>query len=300
MVALDLGSNTLRVVKLDCQNLQRVDEYEKIVRTADQMHKSGKVSDEAVERVITAIREAQEQMGFDASNVVAATTAAIRKASNQSEVLSRIEHESGVRFQVIDGEDEAYFTSLAVYEALKRIEIQKDFLLVDIGGGSTEVILWDGGKVISQSFDIGIVPIAQKYKKKESIAAALPGLMEELGSFVSDMRHLGIRPEIFTATAGTPTTIAAIMQGMDYQSYDYQKINGYVVKKQDLDTEMKRLLKANMAEREKLVGVGRADLIIAGILIFKEIYKICRFEECTVVDDGLREGLAIAKCRNLI
>lgn len=300
MIAFDLGSNTLRAVEIDCQSGERKSEFEKIVRTADQMHKTGRVSTESIARIVDAIQECQKHIEFSPDCVIAATTAAVRNASNQKEVLETLRQQIGISFQVIDGQEEAYFTTLAVHEALKRLEINDSFALIDIGGGSTELILYDDGKIISQSFDIGIVTIAQTYQTKERIASALPELMEEMSDFMQDMRVLGNKPKRFVATAGTPTTVAAIMQGMDYASYDYTKINGLSVSIHDLERELGRLLRCSPHEREKLVGVGRSDLIIAGILIFKELYRICRFDSCTVIDDGLREGLAIAKCRDLI
>jgi exopolyphosphatase/guanosine-5'-triphosphate,3'-diphosphate pyrophosphatase len=101
------------------------------------------------------------------------------------------------------------------------------------------------------------------------------------------------------ATAGTPTTLAAINMGMDYEHYDGEAVNGEVLRMDDVDKIYSKLLKVSMNDRARLVGVGRADLIMTGIVIFKEIFEASGLHECIVFDDGLREGVAIAKCRKI-
>ncbi len=102
---------------------------------------------------------------------------------------------------------------------------------------------------------------------------------------------------MFVATAGTPTTIAAFKQGLDYAHYDVEKVNGTVLSLQDLDEALERLLSMNTKERERWVGVGRDDLIVAGVLIVKSIMIAAGFKTMLVIDDGLREGLALQKCQ---
>lgn len=296
-IAIDLGSNTLRVVKMDCTNFERIDEFEKIVKTADKLHESNIISIEAKERVIEAILKAKEKIDFD-SEVVAVTTEALRSAKNSNEVLNEIREKTGVDFRVIDGEEEAKLTTLAVKSALKNLNYKnKHFMLVDIGGGSTEIII-EGAT--SKSFRVGIVTIAQKYKTKEAIEKNLEFELSELKEFIKKSYKEFFKPELFVATAGTPTTISAMKLGLDYNHYDYKKVSGTKLELKDLDEQLEILLKTNLSERERLVGVGRSDLIIAGVLIFKEILKLSGFENSIVIDDGLREGVAISKCRGLI
>ena len=105
--------------------------------------------------------------------------------------------------------------------------------------------------------------------------------------------------QIFCATAGTPTTLAAIKMGMEYSTYNGEAVNGQTITQSDVDKIFTKLLKISEGERSKLVGLGREDLIIAGILIYKEIFEATGFNDCTVFDDGLREGLAIAVCKKI-
>jgi exopolyphosphatase/guanosine-5'-triphosphate,3'-diphosphate pyrophosphatase len=280
MIACDLGSNTFRVVEIDCQTKQRVKEFEKIVRTAENLAHSGKITDKAVDRVIEAINEAKES--FDLSSAKAVATAAMRKASNRDEVLEKILKETGLKIEVIDGKKEAFYVKKAVKEY-----VDCDFIIMDLGGGSTELILKDEDR----SFDIGIVTLVDKYGVKDIDR----GIKREFES-IREFAHIVKKPETFVATAGTPTTVAAFLYGMDYKSYDYRKINGTVLTISQIESALQQLLKMSEDERINWVGVGRDDLIIAGIMMFIEIVKIFGFEKVMVIDDGLREGLALSYC----
>ena len=101
------------------------------------------------------------------------------------------------------------------------------------------------------------------------------------------------------ATAGTPTTIAAMKHGLNYQTYEATKINGTVLKLEELDYYLEKLLTMNKKEREIAVGVGRDDLIVAGVVIFKALYRVLNKNRAIVIDDSLREGAAIWACSNL-
>ena len=300
MIAIDLGSNTFRAVEMECKTLEPVAWFEKIVRTADGIHESGKISEAAVERIIEALNEAKEIIDFS-QPVAAVTTEALRKASNTEEVLKRIKSECGIDFRVIGGDEEAQYTLLAVKNRLEKMGMESEkFVLSDLGGGSTEILFFDSGRVESRSFDIGIVTVAQKYGSVEKIGQALPLLMEEMQRYAENMRDEGLDPKLFVSTAGTPTTVAAMKLGMNYATYDAKKVNGTILHRDDLKMQMVRLLSLDEESRRELVGVGREDLIAAGILILERIYSILGFDESVVIDDGLREGVAIAGCLGLL
>ncbi len=299
MVSIDLGSNTLRVLKFDCKNFERRKDFEKVVRSADGMHLSGKISDAALERIIDAIKEAKERIDFE-DEIVATATAAFRKATNGKEVLKKIQAASGIQFKIIDGEDEAYYTCLGVSNGLLKLGIDETFACVDIGGGSTEIAFFDKETFVSKSFEVGIISVSQKHNTVDGIRMALPKLFSEVKEFLEDAKNIvRLKSCVYCATAGTPTTLAALKVGLDYGSYDHEKINGTKLYKEDLSKYLGILLKTSMQKREELVGVGRADLIISGILIFEYIFDLLKTEEFIAIDDGLREGIAIAKCKGM-
>ena len=297
MIAIDLGSNTLRVLEYDCQTQKQVAVYEKVVKTADGLAEHGFVNDEAVDRILFAIKEAQKQMDFS-TEIRAVTTEAIRRASNSDNVLAQIKKETGITFDIISGEEEARLTLLAVKNRLEKLQHASDtFVLVDIGGGSTELIFHYADEVVSKSFPIGIVTIAQTYETLENIANALPQEMFDMQMFCAEMFATKGKPNSFVATAGTPTTVAAMKLGFNYETYDASKINGTLLQKEELDFYLKKLLSLPFEEREVAVGTGRSDLIAAGILIYKQLYMMLEFENCVVIDDGLREGVALEMCQ---
>lgn len=306
MIAIDLGSNTLRVIQLDCQSGVFGATFEKIVKTADGLVQTGVISSEAVARVIDAISEAKNNIDFSSDKIHAVTTEAIRRASNSEAVLAQIKKETSIAFEVISGEKEAALTLLAVehrLELLGREEKDRDlssFVLVDIGGGSTELVFRYPDQTVTQSFPVGIVTVAQQYETLERIDAALPALMEDMKQFARSVvsRH-GVL-DTFVATAGTPTTVVAMKLGQNYVTYDPVLINGTSLDVQELDHYLKVLLAMPFEEREMTVGVGRSDLIAAGILIFRQLFTLLRMKECIVIDDSLREGVALEKCSDLI
>ena len=297
MIAIDLGSNTLRVLEYDCGTGVQIFEYEKVVKTADGLAHYGRINNEATERVILAIQEAQEQIDFSSSVVRAVTTEAVRRAVNSDKVLSQIKNATGVAFDIISGEEEARLTLLAVKHRLSKLQYASEsFVLIDIGGGSTELIFHYENKTFSKSFPVGIVTIAQIHETLENIEKILPKEMSEMQIFCENMYETRGRVNAFVATAGTPTTVAAMKLGQNYETYDASKINGTSLEVGELDLYLKKLLSMPFDEREVAVGTGRSDLIAAGILIYKQLFSLLGFESCVVIDDGLREGVAIEGC----
>ncbi len=299
MIAIDLGSNTLRVLEYDCTTGEHIAAYEKIVKTADGLAHYGTINSEAVIRVISAIKEAQEHIDFSSSEVKAVTTEAVRRAVNSDEVLLQLKEETGVIFEIISGDEEARLTLLSVKHRLSKLQYPSDtFVLVDIGGGSTELIFHYENETISKSFPVGIVTIAQTYETLKNIEKVLLQEMAEMQMFCSQMYETKGKVNAFVATAGTPTTVAAMKLGQNYETYDASKINGTSLEVGELDFYLKKLLSMPFEEREITVGTGRSDLIAAGILIYKQLFMILGFESCIVIDDGLREGVAIEGCIN--
>jgi len=297
MIAIDLGSNTLRVMEFDCITQKSTYSYEKVVKTADGLSNFGIINSNAVCRIINAIQEVQMKLDFEGKKIRAVTTEAVRRASNADDVLKEIKEVTGISFEVISGEEEANLTLDAVKYRLNKLQYASDtFVLIDIGGGSTEIIFQYKNEVITKSFPVGIVTIAQKYQTLEKIQNALSKEMFAMQMFCSEINITKGKPNSFVATAGTPTTVAAMKLGLNYETYDASKINGTSLEKYELDLYLQKLLDMPFDAREIAVGTGRSDLISAGILIYKRLYMLLEFDSCIVIDDGLREGVAIEMC----
>ncbi len=298
IIAIDLGSNSLRILKFDCETKKRVGEFHKVVKTADGLSQTGEINQEALERVVTAINEAKEQLDFSNSIVKAVTTEAIRQAKNGNDILKTIQEQTDIEFEVIDGKIEATYALKAVEYRLKMLnEKPKSFMIADIGGGSTELLFYYGeGNSLSKSFPIGIITVTQKFHTLQEISEAIPILMKPMKEYYNEVISEYGEVEIFIATAGTPTTVAAMKLGMEYATYDGEKIHGTRLSQKDLVQQLMKLLDMSKEDRVKAVGVGRDDFIASGILIYDELYTIGGFKESMVIDDGIREGVAYSSC----
>ena len=298
IIAIDLGSNSLRILKMDCETKRRVGEFHKTVKTADNLATTGIISDEAVNRVLIALNEAEEALNFSDSKVKAVTTEAIRQASNGDEVLATIKEQTGIEFEIIDGVAEAKYALSATQNRLQILgKSPKSFMLVDIGGGSTEMLFHYGeDKSFSKSFPIGIVTVTQCFKTLPEISTAIPALMNPMRIYHNEVISQHGAVELFIATAGTPTTVASMKKGMLYKTYDSNQIHGTSLTQKDLVEQLGKLLGMKPKERIEVVGVGRDDLIASGILIYDELYNISGFKESMVIDDGIREGVAYSMC----
>jgi len=297
MIALDLGSNSLRLLVFDCKSKEKILGYEKVVKTADGLAKNAKISSQALERIISTLKGFQNKIDFSSYSIRAVTTQALRQASNSQEILEAIYKATNIKFEIISGQEEAKLTLKAVQNRLNILGYpSKDFVLIDIGGASTELIFVYEDEIISQSFALGIVTIAQSYANLEEIEKALPQEMSAMSEFCQKVYEKKGRVKSFVATAGTPTTIASMKQGLDYAQYDADKINGTSLSSKELSFYLNKLLAMPFEEREKTVGTGRTDLILAGILIYQALYTLLGFESCVIIDDGLREGVALEGC----
>ena len=294
VVAIDLGSNTLRVVKYNCLSNNIISEYEKVVRTADSIAKNGTIDKNAQARIVSGLKEAKELIGFNDCPLRAVTTEAMRVAQNSLEVLAHIKEQTGVEFEIIDSKHEALYTLKAVKNRLYILNKKiNNFVLVDIGGGSTELTFYIDNKVYTKSFSLGIVTVANSAKSLEDIDTILDKKIIDIYTYVQEYLKYNLT---FIATAGTPTTIASMKLGFTYETYNAKEINGVELKIEELDFYLEKLLLMSKVDKEKTVGVGRDDLIVAGILIFKRIYLALNRDKSIVIDDGLREGVALSLC----
>ncbi|MCR8709542.1 Ppx/GppA phosphatase family protein [Aliarcobacter butzleri] len=300
IVTIDLGSNSFRVLKYDYKNHKIISEFNEVVGMADGLVETLNISKDAMIRVINAINKASQDLNFDPKDAVCVTTAAMRKALNNKEVLSFFEEKTGAKFSIIDANEEARLTLLAVKYALKREKINSEnFVLLDIGGGSTEIVVNTAQNYEAKSFDFGIVTMTQKSIKKEDLEKDLNDRKIQIKEFLTSLK-IDLKDYSFVATAGTPTTIAAIKLGQDYFSYDRNIVNGTKVNLNDLEDSLKIFKSHSKDELTKLVGQGRVEFMEVGTYIYKMVFEVLQKHESIVLDDGLREGVAINYALNKV
>lgn len=296
VTTIDLGSNSFRVLIYDCLNNEIINEYNEVVGMADGLHETSLISKEAQERVINAIHQSSIQLGYEPSKAICVTTAAMRLANNNQEVLKIFEQRTGAKFNIIDGKEEARLTLLAVKYALKREKIDSSkFVLLDIGGGSLEIIINNGESYNSHSFNFGIVTLTQKYQNYSDLIKELESHKIDIKNFIDEL-EIDLDDYAFVATAGTPTTIAAIKLGQDFFHYDKKLVNGTVLNLEDLEQSLDIFRNSSKEVITELVGRGRVEFIEVGIYIYKSIFEVLEKNESIVLDDGLREGVAINHC----
>ena len=300
MIAIDLGSNTIRFVEYNCSTKTWGDSYEAIVKTADRLFCTNEIKEQAIERIINAIKHAKNKLDFQNNQVLAVATAAMRLADNAADALAKIKVQTGISFNIISGSDEAKYTVYAVQKRLNALHVKiKTFVLVDIGGGSTEITFVNNNNITTNSFNVGMVTLTQQAAGNDRLGNVLDSVLKDIKLFIRAYYQNNVRPELFVQTAGTPTTLAAYLQGMGYDTYNPAKINGFILKQNVLKQVKKELLAMDKQTRAKYVGTGREDLIITGIDIVNQIYDILGFKDAIVIDDSLREGLAFYYCDKL-
>jgi exopolyphosphatase/guanosine-5'-triphosphate,3'-diphosphate pyrophosphatase len=209
----------------------------------------------------------------------------MRDAKNRDEVCDVFKKILKAEIEIISGDEEAQMSFAGTVENSELSTV------IDIGGGSTEIITGEAPNIQSRiSIDIGAVRMTERFLKdkpasKENIAAAQQEIRQQL--LKAGERETGI----LYAVAGTPTTLAAIAQGL--QEFSRESIHGFVLKTEAVNEILEKLLKSSLEEVLKIPGVHpqRADILPAGTLILKEILEFLKADSCVVSTKGLRYGV---------
>jgi exopolyphosphatase/guanosine-5'-triphosphate,3'-diphosphate pyrophosphatase len=242
--------------------------------------------------VLAAYVRRAEALGVRDIRIVA--TSAVRDAGNRAEFLAMVTRSSGRHVRVVSGEDEARLTLLGVAEGLQ--DLGGDFLLFDIGGGSTEFVLARGGRAAETvSLKLGVVELAERFMSPGPVDAARYDLMaSEIGARLAAgltapiLRH---GASTLIGSAGTVTTLAALDLGLE--AYDAARVHGHRLTRLAVEDLRDRLVTLSMAERGALpcLEPGRADLIVPGSAICLAALDRLGFDALVVSDRGLREGI---------
>lgn len=294
--AIDLGSNTVRllVAKSDGQVLENIYSGQKITRLGEKLGETGKLSTAAISRTADAIEKMIAESGIDKTTPLRIfATSAARVAKNSGLLADEIYKKTGLKLEIIDQQYEAMLSLKGAQLALG--ETKKDFMLFDIGGGSTEFIrLKKDGTVLCHGTDLGVVRLTERYiKKAPTDKNEYTLMMAQIKEKIRNAFTATGNCAVIVGTAGTVTSIAAIALGME--KYDPSKINGYRLAKQKFRTIADDLLKKSLDERSAIAPIngGREDLIVAGIGIIETIFIQSGVDEIIVSDFGLREGILL-------
>jgi len=296
--SIDLGTNTARLLigsvrdgKIIRQHISR-----SITRLGGGFSKETGISRDAAQRTVAALKAFSAIIDeFQVTELRAVATSAVRDAVNQAEFCSEVRSTSGIRLEVISGEEEARLTLAGVISGL---DVVTDTLFVfDVGGGSTEYTLSKAGQIIfSRSLPLGVVRLVEG---KGSTAAMAEKIERELKLLYSEMNAAGVTPLLADAslvgTAGTATTLAAIDIGL--ADYDYSKVNNHVITSARIKEIFTKLLPLSPSQRlQQIIGLeeGREDLIVAGVLLTLKSMEMLGSESLKVSDFGLLEGIMLS------
>ena len=199
--------------------------------------------------------------------------------------------------EIIDEETESLLSVAGVEYGLASKGIATErFLMADIGGASTELVLKHRGDILYRSFELGILTAIQRFRSKEEIIFGIRRKMADIEEFLHDAYELFGKPKIFAGTGGTPATVAALKLGLSYETYDAAKVSGATIEITDIQSAYKRLKLLDPKKRAKLVGTGREDAIMAGLVILEELMRRAGYKKMVVCDEGVREGAALSLC----
>lgn len=211
----------------------------------------------------------------------------MRDAANSVEFIEFIESKCGVKIKVISGEDEAnYSYQGSVFDLDKN----KDYAVIDIGGGSTEICYREDGNIISDSIDIGSVRIYEEFLKGNIDPRSIKTAGEFIENTISTLKY-STGERSFVGVAGTITTLSALKNRL--REFDEDTIHKDILTLPEIGKIFENLTSMSEEERIDLAGYmkGRSDIIISGILILMKLMEKLDIKEINVSAKGLRYGL---------
>jgi exopolyphosphatase/guanosine-5'-triphosphate,3'-diphosphate pyrophosphatase len=306
LATIDLGSNTVRylLVEVDGDGGWRtLDEHQRVTRLGQGLADWGRLGEAPMARTETAVVEyAERARRGGAAEVLVVATSAVREAANGRDFAAGLARAVGARVRVVSGEDEARLTVRGVLAGLP--DLVAPLVAFDIGGGSTEFVLWrDGGVVAATSLRLGVVPLAERYPFPGPVDSSAYGRLE---AEVRDRLAAEVPPPILGAkiatlvgTAGTVTTLAALDLGL--AAYDAARVQGHRLTRQAVSRQLARLCALPVEGRANLpcLEPGRADLIVPGVAIALAAMDGFRADSLVVSDWSLREGIVAESLEHL-
>jgi exopolyphosphatase/guanosine-5'-triphosphate,3'-diphosphate pyrophosphatase len=303
VAAVDLGTNSFLCLICDIDangGLNIISDVCRIVRLGEKVHQNRFFLPEALARAEKVFIEFSELIkAHKVEKVVATATSAARDAANGQELLAL-----GLRYNIpitiIDGDREAQLSFEGALSGIDQIistneKVLKKILVIDVGGGSTEMILQEPNtkNVQAHSFDVGCVRLTEMFLRRDPVASnELNELIQFATKTFSDPRFVNSQPDLVIAVAGTPTTLACVVQKLEF---DQAKVDGYVFTKLALQDLTLKLSAMPLNERAKVMGLEpmRADVIVAGGALLIAALDVIKASELSVSTRGLRYGVAL-------
>jgi len=297
--SIDIGSNTVRLLILESESqgdFREIDSVRRITRLGQGMDTGKCLAPGPMETTLTVLEEFRQTCANHGDIPIrAVATSAVREAENKQEFVRMARERTGIHIKVIPWEEEAKLTLKGVFWKIPHQN--RRILTFDIGGGSTEFILSQGGQVIgSTSTSLGTVRLTEKFIFQHPVPnGEYENLTAHLQSELSLVKdHLPpLLPEIAIGTAGTVTTLVALAHNI--YPYDPAKVHGVSLTLDTIKKIQTGLKAKSIAERLQLKPLepGREDLIIAGTAIVLETLRAFECSSLLVSEYSLREGIIL-------
>jgi exopolyphosphatase/guanosine-5'-triphosphate,3'-diphosphate pyrophosphatase len=304
--ALDLGTNNCRLLiarPAENDGFTIIDAFSRIVRLGEGLAGSGRLSDAAIDRAMSALSVCADKLvrrGVHLSRAVA--TEACRRAENGQDFVDRVYRETGIALDIIDAGEEAKLAVAGCHALLEPGD--GPALIFDIGGGSTELVRVERGEgepriMAWRSVPWGVVSLSEvephDAPDREGRLAAYDRMRERFAEAIADF----VTPETIAdpnalrllGTSGTVTTLASVHLGLTV--YDRRAVDGLRVPSDSLRAISASLAGQSVAERARVscIGTERADLVVAGCAILDAILDIWPAPRVGIADRGIREGI---------
>ncbi|MEU6925273.1 Ppx/GppA phosphatase family protein [Streptomyces sp. NPDC046631] len=305
VAAIDCGTNSIRLLVADVDpstgELVELDRRMEIVRLGQGVDRTGRLAPEALERTFAACRQYAaviEEHGARRVRFVA--TSASRDAENRDEFVRGVLEILGVEPEVISGDQEAEFSFTgATKELAGRDHLAKPYLVVDIGGGSTEFVVGDDHVRAARSVDIGCVRMTERHLVRDGVVTdpPAPAQIDAIRADIDAALDLAEESVPLTGAgtlvglAGTVTTLASIALGLD--AYDSEAIHHSRISFDRVQEITGRLLGSTHAERAAIGAMhpGRVDVITSGALILLAVMKRTGAREVVVSEHDILDGI---------
>ena len=292
VAAVDIGTNSVRLLVTDARG-NELERRMRITRLGQGVDVAGVLQPEAIERTVRVLGEYGARIAhFGANRLRAVATSAARDASNQRAFFDAAERALGVRPELLAGEEEA---RLSFSGATSGMDVgMGPFLVVDIGGGSTEFILGSSEPLALVSVNIGCVRMTERYLKSD------PPLSGELEACFEDVRRQLLRvrrvidvgrARLMIGLAGTITTLAALSAGLS--EHDPAVTHHRILARDEVEY-WHRLLSTSALEarREMLIDPARAEVIVGGVAVLVTILREFDVPKLMVSESDILDGLA--------
>jgi len=302
---VDLGTNSIRLLVASAgpsqdQGLEEFARDMVITRIGEGVDRTGRIDPEALARTVDVLeRYCRRARALHAERIRVSATAAVREASNRDELEASVRTHAGSELEIITGEREA---ALSFLGATHGLDAPSPFLVLDIGGGSTEFALGTEQPEASISTPMGSVRLTERLIRTDPPSEEeLAILRKAVHGILDDVeRSVPVRTaRTLVAVAGTPTTIQAISLGLPF--YDPEAIHRSWLSVWEAERVLEELATMTTDERSAIpvIAPGRADVIVAGAMILVEVMRRSGFDRALVSETDILDGLALERLATL-